>query len=131
MLRVESPLSAELEELVTRVIDVGFTVHKVLGPGFREKIYAAAFRLELDARGMPFESEKRISVKYKTWEIPGQKIDLIVAESVLVELKSVPRPRPVHREQVRSYLRTTGLSIGLAMNFNQALFKNGLKRVLR
>ena len=97
MLRVESPLSAELEELVTQMIDVGFTVHKVLGPGFREKIYAAAFRLELDGRGMPFESEKRILV--------------------------ASRARQVVPENHR-------LPIGLVMNFNQALFKNGLERVL-
>jgi GxxExxY protein len=130
MLRVESPLSVDLEQLVTQVIDVGFTVHKVLGPGFRERIYEAAFRLELESRSIRYESEKRISVKYKAWEIPGQKIDLIVEEAVLVELKAVPRLRPVHREQVRSYLRTTGVRIGLLMNFNQALFKNGVKRVL-
>jgi GxxExxY protein len=114
MLRIPSPLSPDLEEIVTQVIDVGFTVHKTLGPGFREKIYEAAFRLELTARGMTFESEKKISVKYRSWEIPGQKIDLIVGERVLVELKAVPRLRPVHREQVRSYLRTTGLSMGVS-----------------
>ena len=130
MLRVESPLPLNLEQLVTQVIDVGFTVHKVLGPGFRERIYEAAFRLELDSRDIPYESEKKILVRYKTWEFPGQKIDLIVAGAVLVELKAVPRLRPVHREQVRSYLRTTGLRVGLLMNFNQALFKNGTKRVL-
>jgi GxxExxY protein len=69
-------------------------------------------------------------VKYKQWDIPGQKVDLIIAGLVLVELKAVPRLRAVHREQVRSYLRTTGLRIGLLMNFSQALFKHGIKRVL-
>ena len=130
MLRVESPFTDELEALVKRVVDVGFTVHRELGPGFRENIYHAAFRLELDARAIPFESEKVVEVKYKHWTLPGQKIDLIVAGVVLVELKAVPRLRTVHREQVRSYLRATGVRVGLLMNFNQPLFKTGLKRVL-
>ena len=75
MLRVDSPLPDDLEELVKRVIDAGFTVHRILGPGFREQIYHAAFRLELDARTIPFESEKVVQVKYKEWKLSGQKID--------------------------------------------------------
>lgn len=130
MLKVESLLAPDVEALVTVAIDTGFTIHKLLGPGFRERIYETAYRLELESRGIAFECEKKIAVKYKQWEIPGQKIDLIVAGTVLVEVKSVPRLRPVHREQVRSYLRTTGLRIGLLMNFNQSLFKSGVKRVL-
>jgi GxxExxY protein len=65
MLKVPSPLIEQEEDMVTQVVDVGYTVHRLLGPGFRERIYEAAFRLELDARGIPFESEKKISVKYK------------------------------------------------------------------
>lgn len=129
MLRVQSPLPAEQEEVVTTCIDVGFTVHKTLGPGFRERIYERAYCLELDARGIAFESEKKIMVKYKQWEIPGQKLDLIVAGIVLVELKAIPRLRRIHRDQVISYLKTTGLRVGLLMNFNNSLFKHGLKRI--
>lgn len=87
LLRVQSPLPAEQEEIVTAVIDVGYTVHRELGPGFRERIYAEAYCLELHSRNMPFEREKRILVKYKHWQIPGQTLDLIVAGIVLVELK--------------------------------------------
>ena len=130
MLKVDSPLSPELEELVKRVVDVGFTVHKTLGPGFKEAIYERAFCLELDLRNLKFECEKKIEVKYKEWRIPGQKVDLIVEGLVLVELKSVPRIRPVHRQQVMSYLKTLDLEVGLLMNFNNALFKNGIRRVI-
>ena len=63
MLRIKSPLTPEVEEVVTKVVDVGFTVHKVLGPGFKEKIYERAFCLELDSRGLKFESEKPIEVR--------------------------------------------------------------------
>jgi GxxExxY protein len=130
ILRVASPLAAEEEEVVTRVIDVGFCVHQRLGPGFKEKIYQRAFCLELDSRGMKYESEKPIDVIYKDWRIPGQKVDLIVEGIVLVELKAVPRLRPIHRSQVLSYLRTTGLRVAIVMNFNMSTFKAGVKRVV-
>ena len=130
MLRVHSPLSAEEEAVVTQVIDVGFTVHQFLGPGFRERIYERAFCLELDSRALKYEAEKPVDVIYKGWRIPGQKIDLIVERVVLVELKAVPRLRPIHRKQAISYLRTTNLRVGLVMNFNTDLFRNGVKRVI-
>ncbi len=131
MLRVPSPLAPEVEELVTKVVDVGFTVHSILGPGFKESIYERAFCLELDERGLKFECEKKIDVTYKQWKIPGQKVDLIVEGLVLVELKCVPKLRVLHRQQAISYLKTLDLEIALLMNFNTALIKNGLKRVIR
>lgn len=130
MLQVHSPLPPEVEHLVTRIVDVGFAVHSILGPGFKEPIYEKAFCLELDSRGMKFECQKKIEVVYKQWRIPGQKIDLVVERIVLVELKSVPRLRDLHRRQVISYMKTMDLPIGLLMNFNTTLFKNGVKRVL-
>lgn len=131
MLRIESPLPPAIEEIVTKVVDVGFTVHKVLGPGFKERIYERAFCLELDSRGLKFECEKPIEVKYKDWRILGQKVDLVVAEILLVELKAVPQLRKLHHRQVLSYLKTMDLRIGLLVNFNVTLFKHGVKRVIR
>jgi len=123
-------LTPEQEGIVTAVIGCAIAVHRELGPGFKESIYHRAVRLELDSRGIPFESEKAILVKYRQWSIPGQKIDLIVQGVVLVELKAVPRLRAFHRYQVQSYLRTTGLPIGLLLNFNAPLLKHGLERVM-
>ena len=131
MLRIESPLPPETETLVTEVVDVGFTVYDALGPGFKESIYERAVCLELDARGLKFECEKPIEVKYKEWRIPGQKVDLVVGGVVLVELKAVPHLRKIHRRQVLSYLKTMDLRIGLLMNFNAAFFKRNIKRVVR
>jgi GxxExxY protein len=130
MLRVSSRLTAEQERVVTAVIDSGFTVHRTLGPGFRERIYQSAYRLELEARGLAFEGEKPILVRYKQWEIPGQTIDLLVEGMVLVEIKAASRLRPIHRAQVLSYLRTLDLRVGLLMNFNVPLLKDGLQRVV-
>ena len=129
-MRVASPLPQETEQIVTSVVDCGFTVHRTLGPGFRESIYKRAFCLELTSRGLAFECEKSIEVRYKEWRIPGQKIDLIVADVVLVELKAVPKLRDVHRKQVLSYLKTMNLRIGLLINFNTLLFKHGVRRVI-
>jgi GxxExxY protein len=126
----EPSFPPEQEQIVTNTIACGITVHRELGPGFRERIYERAFCLELDSQGMKFEQEKKIDVRYKTWLIPGQKIDLIVEGVVLVELKTVPKLKRLHVSQVISYLKTTKLPVGLLMNFNSPLFKDGLKRVV-
>ena len=130
MLRIQSALPKEIEECATQLVDVGFTVHNILGPGFKEKIYEKAFCLELELRKLKFECEKPIQVKYKHWQIPGQKVDLIVEGLVLVELKAVPRLRPIHRRQALSYLRTMGLRLALLMNFNREVFHGSVKRVV-
>ena len=130
-MRLLSPLPPETEALVRAVMDCAFTVHRTLGPGFRESIYVQAFHLELDAQKLKFEAEKKIMVRYKQWDIPGQKVDLLVESSVLVEVKVVPRLRPMHRLQLLSYLKTLDLRIGLLINFNVPVLKAGFQRVIR
>jgi len=110
-------------------MDCAFTVHREVGPGFRERFYHTAFGLELNSRGLKYECEKVISVKYRQWEIPGHKVDLIVEGIVLVEVKAVPRIREIHRAQVRAYLKATGLRVGLLINFNEVVLKNGFRRI--
>jgi GxxExxY protein len=105
-------------------------VHRELGPGFKETIYERAFCLELESRGIKFECEKPVEVRYKQWRIPGQRIDLIVDGVVLVEIKTVNKLKKLHESQVISYLKTTGIRVGLLMNFNSVLFKHGLRRIV-
>lgn len=81
--------------------------------------------------GLSFECEKRIEVGYRHWRIPGQTVDLLIERRVLVEIKTVPRFRPIHRSQVLSYLKTLDLRIGPLINFNCVVLKNGFKRVIR
>ena len=130
MLRVPSTLSEEQEEIVRRTVDVGFAVHRELGPGFKESIYEEAFCLELDLRGMSFERQKPISVCYKQWIIPGQKLDLIVERAVIVELKAVTKLERIHEAAVISYLKATGLRLGLLINFHERLLKDGIQRLV-
>ncbi len=108
--------------------DIRFIANSALDS--RNESNEEAFRLELSARGMSFERQKRIEVRYKHHTIPGQKVDLIVGSTVLIELKTVPRLRRIHKTQVVSYLRTTGLRVGLLMNFNSEWFKAGIRRVI-
>ena len=90
-------LSSEQEAIVTSAIACGIAVHRELGPGFRESIYERAFCLELESRGIKFECEKPVEVRYKQWRIPGQRIDLIVDGVVLVEIKTVSKLKKLHR----------------------------------
>ena len=130
MLRVHSPLSAEDEAIVSKVLDCAFAVHRALGPGYKERIYEMAFCLELESRNVRFECEKPVSVRYREWVIPGQRIDLIVEKRVVVEIKAVPRLRMLHRRQLVSYLRTLDLKAGILLNFNTNYIKHGLRRVV-
>ncbi len=128
-MRVYTPLSEADEAVVTDAIGCAITVHRTLGPGFKESIYHHAFRLELESRRISFESEKPVIVRYRDWTIPGQRVDLIVAGVVLIEIKVIPKIRALHRAQVLSYLRTTGLRVGVIINFNTTLMKHGIQRV--
>ena len=112
-------------------MDCAYAVHRELGPGFQERIYEEAFCLELNARGVKFEREKEIDVHYKTWTIPGQRIDLVVEGVVLVEIKAVSKLIKLHERQVRSYLRTMDLHAGMLVNFNVLMVKNGMRRIVQ
>jgi GxxExxY protein len=124
------PVPAETEQVASGVIGGGIEVHRILGPGFLERIYHDALCFELHARGIAFEREKAITVRYKDLVIPGQRIDLVVAGCVVVELKAASRIDEAVETKLISYLRTTGLRLGLVMNFNAPTLKAGLKRVV-
>lgn len=125
-----SPLPIETEETAHRIIGCAIAVHRQLGPGYLESIYERAMQLELEAQGLAFEAEKPIFVQYRGFQIPGQRIDLIVEGCVIVELKTVRRLKTVHRAQVISYLKTAKLRLGLLINFHTPLLRNGIRRVI-
>ena len=105
-------------------------VHRELGPGFLESIYAQALRIELEARRLRFEWEKPIDVLYRNVRIRGQRVDLVVEGRVVVEVKAVGAIEPVLVAQVVSYLKTAGLRLGLLINFHERLLKDGIRRVV-
>jgi len=129
-MRLKSPLSAQAESAMTRIIECAIKVHRALGPGFLESIYKKAMCIALAKAGLRFECEKAIGVIYEGVVIHGQRVDLIVEESVVVELKSVTRLDEIHYAQVMSYLKGTGLRGGLLINFRVPVLHRGIKRIV-
>jgi GxxExxY protein len=119
-----------VENVARAVIGSAIDVHRALGPGFLERIYLVALSIELAARRIPFERECAVTVMYREVPISGQRIDLIVDRSVVVELKATSKIDPVHEAKVLSYLRTTNLRLGLILNFNAVTLREGIKRVV-
>jgi GxxExxY protein len=130
MLRIPSPLSSDLEDLVHRVIGCCITIHTELGPGLLEVVYQRAACYELEARGIPFEREKPFPIMYRGRRLFVHRLDLVVSDQLLVELKAVERLHPVHHAQVLSGLRASKLRIGLLVNFNVAVLPQGIRRIV-
>jgi len=129
-MRLPSPLTARAEQTMTDAIGCAICVHRELGPGFLESIYHRAMCLELEAAGLSYESQRPVRVRYRNVDIHGQRVDLIVENEIVVELKSVVRLDEVHQAQLMSYLRTTGLRGGLLINFRVPVLRQGLRRVV-
>ena len=111
------------------VVDAAFKVHTTLGPGLLESVYREVLKYELEKRGLPVEKEVVIPVIYEEVRLDiGFKADLIVAGLVIIELKSVEEIHPVHGKQLLTYLRLANKRLGLLINFNVSLLKDGIKR---
>lgn len=129
-LRIVSTLSPELEDLVRRAIGGLLDVHRELSSGMSEAVYSAAARVELTARGIPFETERTFPVRYRGHLLGHQRIDLLVHSRLIVEIKSVEQLQPVHVAQVVGYLRVTGARVALLVNFNVPILKQGIRRIV-
>jgi len=130
-MKVFEPLSAETEQLAKAVVDAAFKVHTALGPGLLESIYEACLVHELRKRGIPVETQVKIPVVYDGVKLETDlRIDLIVDKRLLVEVKAVDEMNRVFKAQVLTYLKLTGLRLGLLINFNVPLIKNGIERVI-
>jgi GxxExxY protein len=108
---LQVPIPPDVEAIVKACIGAAIAVHRELGPGFREVIYRRAYCLEIDSLGLRFECEKAMLVKYREWLIPGQRLDLVVGDSVIIEIKSVPRLLRRHERQILSYSRPLGIEL--------------------
>jgi GxxExxY protein len=129
--KVLSSITADLESLVRECIGCCLVVHRELGPGLNESAYAGACHIELRSRGLSFEKEKAVCIRYRGEIVCHQRIDLVVERRVIVELKSVEKIHSVHVAQTVSYLRATGLRVALVVNFNVPLLKQGIRRVVQ
>jgi GxxExxY protein len=126
----KSVLTSETDALITRIIGCAIRVHSELGPGFLETIYATALGVEFEHSGIGFEREKPIVVRYRNQVIAGQRLDFVVEEQVILEIKAALRLEPIFQAKLISYLRATNLKVGLLINFNVPLVKDGIKRIV-
>jgi GxxExxY protein len=120
----------ELDRLAYAVIGAALEVHRVLGPGFLESVYEQALQIELGLRGIPFTPQQVIAVGYKGRQIGEGRMDLLVGNCLVLELKAVEALLPVHSMQLHSYMKATGHKLGLLINFNVPLLRDGIKRVI-
>jgi len=121
----------ELNEITGRIIEFSIKVHKALGPGMLEGAYEVCLMHVLIKHGFKVESQKKLPIHYDGIRLDaGYRIDLIINNSVIVEVKAVEKLHPVHEAQLLSYLRMTGLKLGLLINFNVKLLRDGVRRVV-
>jgi GxxExxY protein len=119
----------EKDPLTGAVIGAAIEVHRVLGPGLLESVYQRCLERELAVRGVPFEPQVRLPVVYKGAELGDDFVmDFVVDDRVVVEIKAVDALHPLHEAQLLTYLRLSGLRLGLLINFNVPVLKDGIKR---
>jgi len=116
-------------ELQRKIIGCAIKVHKELGPGLLESIYELAMLIELQRCNLQTEKQKKIIVRYDGIEIDEHRLDLLVEKTVVIELKSVDRFDPVFQAQLLGYLKLGVYPVGLLINFNSRMLKNGIKRM--
>jgi len=130
MMRFEA-LPPHLGEISEAVVDAAFKVHKTLGPGLLESVYERCLCREFEKRGIPFQSQVCLPIVYDGETIDaGLRADLIVGGGVIVELKAVEKAQPLHVAQLLTYLKLSGLRLGLIINFNVPLIRDGIQRVV-
>lgn len=120
------------EEVARKIVDGAFRVHSVLGPGLLECVYEQCLAHELKKRGLRFELQKPVPIEYDSVRIDcALRLDMLVEDSVIVEIKAIEVVQPVHKAQLLSYLRLANKPLGLLINFHVPLIKDGIKRVIR
>src|SRR5271157_2374759 len=120
-----------LDEISHRIIGAAIEVHRHLGPGLLESAYQSCLAFELKQLGLKVEEQKPLPVVYKQVKLEcGYRLDLVVEDEIIVEIKAVEKLVPIHEAQLLSYLRLAKKRVGLLMNFHVPVLKNGLKRIV-
>lgn len=122
---------SELNSVSGKIIDCAFRVHSALGPGLLESVYEACLAHELKDKGLSFEQQVLLPIHYRDLTVRDAfRLDFIVENLVVVELKAVDSLQPIHQAQLMTYLKMTGKKLGLLLNFNVPILKQGIKRVI-
>lgn len=122
----------EINSLSSQIIGAAIEVHKHLGPGLLESTYEACLCHELKIQELAFERQNQLPVVFKGCSLDcGYRIDICVEDAIILELKSCEMIKPIHKAQLLTYLRLSGLNLGLILNFNVPLMKDGIVRLVR
>jgi len=120
-----------MNQLSSKIIGAAIEVHKTLGPGLLESAYEECLCHELGMQGLLFEKQKPLSIDYKGKKLDcGYRLDIIVEKAVIIELKSCEKIEPIHKAQLLTYLKLSGLNLGLILNFNVSLMRDGIVRIV-
>jgi GxxExxY protein len=121
----------DINQLSNKIIGAAIEVHKTLGPGLLESTYEECLYHELDLRGLSYERQKPLPVYYKGKKLDcGYRLDIVVNEGIILELKSCESIEPIHKAQLLTYLKLSGLKLGLILNFNTPMMKDGIVRIV-
>jgi len=122
----------ELNQLSSHIIKAAINVHRELGPGLLESVYQSCMVIELNSMDIQVESEVSLPIIYRGQRVheEGFRLDLLVEDRVIVELKSVDKVQDIHKKQLLTYLRLAKKPLGLLINFNEALLKDGITRII-
>ena len=121
----------DINKLSSEVIGAAIEVHKTLGPGLLESAYEECLCHELSLQGLSFERQKPLAVTYKEKLLDcGYRLDIVVEKKIILELKSCEKIEPIHKAQLLTYLRLSGINLGLILNFNVPVMRNGIARVV-
>jgi len=121
----------DINELSSNIIGAAIEVHKALGPGLLESTYEECLCHELNIQNLSFERQKPLAVSYKNIKLDcGYKLDIVVEKAIILELKSCEKIEPVHKAQLLTYLKLSGLNLGLLLNFNMPVMRNGIVRIV-
>ena len=119
-----------LKDITEKIISSAIEVHSTLGPGLLENIYEEALAYEFELRSIRYEKQKEIGLKYKDRDIGKHRIDFLVEDQVVVELKAVGTMHKIYEAQLLTYLKAMGRKVGLLINFNVEMLKDGIKRMI-
>ena len=120
-----------MNQLSSNILGAAIEVHKTLGPGLLESAYEECLCHELSIQGLLFEKQKPLSIDYKGKKLDcGYRLDIVVEKAVIIELKSCEKIEPIHKAQLLTYLKLSGLNLGLILNFNVPLMRDGIVRIV-
>ncbi len=121
----------DINELSSKIIGSAIEVHKTLGPGLLESVYEECLCHEFGRRNIPFKRQLQLPVQYKGIKLDcGYRLDVVVADTIILELKACEEIEPIHKAQLLTYLKLSGLRLGLLLNFNGIVMKDGIIRLV-